>query len=135
MHAEDLVVNECSNWHAVEDILEFLPNANAVSSLALVIESIHSVDLAALVIASQQEEVLLVLYLVGQQENNGLKGLLATVNIISQKQVVGLRRESTIFKQPQQVGELSMRISYSTSNQHGQYISKLELHCSVTSVK
>ena len=98
MHTEDFVINQGSNWHAVEHILEFLPNPNAIASLTFVIESIHSVDLAALVIASQQEEVLLVLHLVGQQENNGLKGLLATVNIISQKQVVGLRREPTIFK-------------------------------------
>lgn len=101
MHAEDLVVNQGGNGHAVEDVLELFPNADAVSSLALVVEAIHSVDLTALVISSQQEEVLLILYLVGQQENDGLQGLLATVHIVSQEQVVGFGREPTIFKQSQ----------------------------------
>ena len=72
MHAEDLVINEGSNWHAVEYVLELFPDSNAVSSLALVIESIHSVDLSTLVISSQQEEVFLILHLVGKKQNNGL---------------------------------------------------------------
>ena len=64
MHAEDFVIDESSDGHAVEDVPEFLPDTDGVSALALVIESVDAVDLATLVIASKQEEVLLELDLV-----------------------------------------------------------------------
>ena len=73
MHAKDLVVDEGSDWHAIEDILEFLPDADGVTAFALVVEAIDAVDLAALVIASQEEEVLLELNLVGEEQDDSLK--------------------------------------------------------------
>ena len=42
-------------------------------------------------------------YLVCQQQTYCLKALLATVHIVAEEQVVGLRREATILKEPQQV--------------------------------
>ena len=114
MHAEDLVVDKCGNWHAVEHILELFPDADAVSALALIVEAIHSIDLATLVVASQEEEVLLILDLVGQEKDDSLQGLLATVDIVTQEQVVGLWWETSIFEQSQQIWELSMCVTYPT---------------------
>ena len=65
MHAKDLVIDKACNGKAIEDILEFFPDADTVSSLALVIEPIDTVDLPALVVSSEEEEVLLELDLVG----------------------------------------------------------------------
>lgn len=54
-------------------------------------------------ISPQQEEVLWIFDFVGQEEADGLQGLLPPVHIVTQKQVVALRGEASIFKQPQQV--------------------------------
>lgn len=67
MHAEDLVVDESCNWHAVEDILEFFPDSDRIATLALVIEAIDAIDLTAFMVSAQQEKVLLELDFVGQK--------------------------------------------------------------------
>lgn len=53
MHAQDFVVNESCNRHAVENILELFPNSDTVATLAFVVEAVDSVNLTALVISSQ----------------------------------------------------------------------------------
>ena len=65
MHTEDLVIDECSDGHAIEYVLEFFPHADGVATLAFVIESIDAVDLCTLVVAPQQEKIILKLDLVG----------------------------------------------------------------------
>ena len=49
-------------------------------------------------VAAQDEEVLGVLDLVGQEKADGLEGLLATVDVVTEEEVVGLRRESTVLE-------------------------------------
>jgi len=73
MHAENFVVNQRGDGHAVENVLEFLPDTNAVAAFALVIEAVDSVNLAALVVASEQKEVLLELDLVREQQDDRLE--------------------------------------------------------------
>ena len=73
MHAKNLVVDQGGDGHAVEDILELLPDADGVAALALIVKAIDSVNLTALVIAAKQEEVLLKLDLVGEEQNYRLK--------------------------------------------------------------
>ena len=63
-------------------------------------------------IASEQEEVLRVLDFVAKKEADCFNGLLSTVNVVTQEQVVSLRREATVLKDPQQVVVLSMHITY-----------------------
>ena len=52
MHAENFVVDECGDWHAVEDILELFPDTDGVTAFALVVESVNAVDLPTFVIAT-----------------------------------------------------------------------------------
>ena len=73
MHAEDLVIDERSDRHAVEAILELLPYADRVATLALVVEAVDAINLAALVVTSQEEEVFLELGFVGKEQDDGLK--------------------------------------------------------------
>ncbi len=64
----------------------------------LVIKSINAIDTGTFVISSKNEEVFWVFDLVGEQEANGFQTLLSTVHVVSEKQVIGFRRESTVFK-------------------------------------
>ena len=62
-------------------------------------------------ISSEQKEVLRVLDLVSQQEAHSLQRLLSSVDIVTQEEVVGIRREASILKEPQQVVVLTMDIT------------------------
>ena len=98
VHADNFVVDEGGNRHAVEAILELLPDADGVATLAFVVETIDTIDLTALVVASQEEEVLLKLDFVCEEQDDGLKGVLSSVDIVTEEQIVSFRREAAIFK-------------------------------------
>jgi len=67
MHAEDLVIDECSHRKAVEALCENFPKFDVVPSFAFIVETVDSVDCCTFVIASQQKEVLGVLDLVSEK--------------------------------------------------------------------
>ena len=98
MHGEDLLIDDSRNGETVEAVRESLPQLNVVPPLALIVETIDTVDGGALVVTTENEEVLGVLDLVSQKEADGLQRLLATVNVVTQEQVVGLGREATVFE-------------------------------------
>ena len=81
-------------------------------SLTLIVEAVDAVDGRTLVVSPQQEEVLRVLDLVGQQETDGFQGLLPSVHVVPQEQVVSLRGEASILKQPKQVCVLPMDVTW-----------------------
>lgn len=63
-------------------------------------------------IAAQQEEILRIFDFVGEQEADGLQWLLSTIYVISEEQVVRLRREASVFEQSQQVVILAVDITW-----------------------
>ena len=77
MHTENLVIDQSSDWHTVENILKFFPESDRISIFTFIVEAVDSVDAGALVVAAQQKEILRVLDLVGQQQADGLQRLLA----------------------------------------------------------
>lgn len=109
--AEDLLVDDGRNWKTVEAVGERLPQLDIVSSFTLIVEAVDSVDARALVIAAQEKEILRILDLVGQQEADGLEGLLASVHIVAEKEIVGLGREATVFEQPEKVRVLTVDVT------------------------
>lgn len=111
MHGEDLLVDDSGDGKAVEAIRKSLPQLDVVAALALVVETVDAVDGGALVVSSQDEEVLGVLDLVREQKADGLEGLLASVDVVTEEQVVGLRRETAVLKESQQVVVLPMDIA------------------------
>ena len=111
MHAEDLIINESSDGHAVEDILEFLPDSNGIATLALIIEAVYTIDLTTFVVTSQHEEVLLELGFVGEEQDNGLEGVLSSVNVVTKEQIVRLGREAAVLEETEKVRELTMCIA------------------------
>ena len=111
MHAENLLIDESSDWKSVEDITENLPESDGVPPLALIVETVDTVDLGTLVVASEEEEVLWILDLVAQEKGNSLNGLLTPIDVVSKEQVVCLRWESSVFKNSKQVIVLAMHIT------------------------
>lgn len=111
VHGKDLLVNNGGNGETVEAVGKCLPELDVVATLALVVETIDTVDGGTLVVATEDEEVLGVLDLVGEQQADGLQGLLASVDIITEEEVVGLGGESTVLKQPEQVIVLPVNIT------------------------
>lgn len=62
-------------------------------------------------VAAENEEVLWVLDLVCQKKADRLKGLLASIDIISKEEVVGFRWESAVFEEAEQVVVLSVYVA------------------------
>jgi len=111
VHGEDLLVNDGSNGQAVEAVGESLPQLDVVSSLALIVETVDAVDRGTLVVAAEDEEVLGVLDLVGKKQTDGLERLLATINVITEEEVVGLGRETTVLEQTEEIVVLPVDIT------------------------
>jgi hypothetical protein len=63
------------------------------------------------VVPAQDKEVFRVLDLVCQQQADGLQRLLATVDVVSKEEVVGLWWEAAILKQAQQIVVLPVNIA------------------------
>ena len=85
MHTEDLIIDQGSNWEAVEAVSKSFPEFYIISTLAFVIETVNSVDRSTFVISSQQKEVLGVLNFVSQQQTDGFQTILSSVDIISKE--------------------------------------------------
>jgi len=111
VHGEDLLVNDGSDGQAVEAVGEGLPQLDVVSSLALIVETVDAVDRGTLVVAAEDEEVLGVLDLVGKKQADGLERLLATIDVITKEEVVGLGRETTVLEQTEEIVVLAVDIT------------------------
>jgi hypothetical protein len=111
VHGENLLVDDSSDGKTVEAIGKGLPELNVIATLALVVEAIDTVDRSTLVVTSQNEEVLGVLDLVGEEQADGLKGLLTSVDIVTEEEVVGLGREATVLEESEEIVVLSVDIT------------------------
>ena len=63
-------------------------------------------------IPPQDKEVLWVFDLIREEEAYRLQALLPSIDIVTKEQVVGLGRETTVFKQAEKVVVLSMYITW-----------------------
>lgn len=52
VHREDLLIDDCGNWQAVEAVGESLPQFDVVSSFALIVEAVYTIDGCTLVVAT-----------------------------------------------------------------------------------
>jgi hypothetical protein len=111
MHAEDLLVDQRGHWQAVEHVREDLPESDGIPAFTLIIKTVNAVDLGALVVTTKQEEVLRVLDFVAEKEAYCLDGLLSSVDVVSQEEVVGLGREASILKNAQQIIVLAVDVT------------------------
>ena len=131
VHGEDLLIDDSSDWQAVEAVGESLPQLDVITTFAyalapgasaidrktltLVVETVDSVDRGALVITTEDEEVFGILDLVCEQQTNGLERLLSSVDVITEEKVVGFWRETSVFEQPQEIVVLTVNITWDVS--------------------
>jgi len=82
-----------------------------VTKKALAIGNLHLGDLSRLVISSQDSDSILIADLKGDKESDGLDGVVASVNVISHEEVVGVGGLTTDFEQLAQVVELTVDVT------------------------
>ena len=98
MNTEYFIIDQSSNWETVEALNKFLPQFKTIPSFALIIKSINSINTAAFMISSQQEKVFRVFNFISEHQTNDLKILLASVNIVSEEEIIAFWWESSNFK-------------------------------------
>jgi hypothetical protein len=82
------------------------------------------------VVAPEDEEVLRILDLVGQKEADGLERLLASVDVITEEEIVCFGREATILKETEQVVVLTMNVA-ADLDPEARYSAKRTCHTNV----
>jgi len=83
MHAHDLLVNEATDRHAVEDVAELLPHFDVISPLTFVVETVDAGNGCTFMVSTELEEVLRVLDLVCEHQCDCFETLLASIYIIT----------------------------------------------------
>jgi len=112
MHTEDSTTNEASQRHAIERILEGVPEARIlVAASDFFEEAIDTVDHRTLMISTEHEEVLGVLDLVAEEQADGFNVLASTIHIVSKEDVVRISGETSLAEDSEQIGILTMDVA------------------------
>jgi hypothetical protein len=77
----------------------------------IVVKSIKAIDVSAFVIAAEKEEVLGVQDLVTEEKADGLNALEASVDVITEEKIIGIRWILADVKKTQEIVELAMRVA------------------------
>lgn len=99
MNTKDLGRDNRRDRKAVEHVYKRLPYLDAAPPFAFVIEAIYSSDVGTFMISTKEEKVFGEFDFVTEEKENGLQTLLASINIISQEEIVGLRWEPAHLKE------------------------------------
>ena len=133
VHAENLVINDGRQTEIVEDFRAVSPNVDGAILLeALIIETVHLSDLAGFVVSADQGNPVRIShlqktmnmvtkmktrrermypYLQGQQKQERFHTVVATVDEVTEKQVVGVGALASNLEQLNQIVELTMNIT------------------------
>ena len=96
MEAEDSVIDNSCQRKVVEQLSEVNPDIRVtVLPQALVVETVHLGDLTDFMVTSENSQSVLDAHLQSNEQRYGLDRVVATINIISHKQVVGVWGLST----------------------------------------
>ena len=91
--ATHLVVNEGSEGQEIEEIREEPPDVGIpVFPQAFVVEAVHLCDLSRFVVSSQDGNAIAIAELHGHEQSDGLYGVVASVDIVTHEEVVGVWR-------------------------------------------
>ena len=90
VHTDNLIVNDGTAGQAVKGIAELLPHLDREATTALVVKAINAINAGALVVATEQKEIFGILDFVGKEETDNLERLFAAINVVSEKEIVGL---------------------------------------------
>mmetsp|Transcript_3987 Transcript_3987/g.11124 ORF Transcript_3987/g.11124 Transcript_3987/m.11124 type:complete len:372 (+) Transcript_3987:590-1705(+) len=96
---------------ADENITELLPELDVVPPLAFVIKTVDARDGGTLMVAPEQKHILGVLHFVREKEGNSLNGLLASIHIVAEGEVVRVGWEPSKFEVPQEIMVLTVQVT------------------------
>jgi len=109
---ENLVVDESSQGQVVKEVGEVFPHVGiAILAQTLVVKTIHLCDLTRLMIATEDGDALGVSNLESDQESDSLNGVVATVNVVTHKEIVCVWIRSPDLEEFHQVVELTVNIA------------------------
>ena len=119
VQAEDLTVHKGCQWEIIKQVGEVFPHIRvAIFAQTLVIEPVDLGDLAGFVVSSQNRDTVLETDLEADQQAHGLDGVVASIDIVSHEQVVGVWGLSAHLEKLHQIVELSMHV---TAHRHGAF--------------
>ena len=110
MHAQDAVLYKRRDRQRIEQSPKTFPEFDVIPSFALIPEPINPIDILTFMISSKQEHALRILNFQRKEQTQSLDGLLAPIHIISEKEIIALRRIPRITHETQQVEVLAMHI-------------------------
>jgi hypothetical protein len=112
VEAENLSLNQRSKGKIVEEIRKIFPHIGGpILSQTFIIKAVHLGDLTAFVISSENRNSMSVANFQCDKKRNGLDGEVASIDVISHEEVVGVRCFPTDFKKLDQIMELAMNIT------------------------
>lgn len=85
MHADNLIINDCSTGQAVKSIAKLFPNFDTVATTTLIVKAIYTVYSRTFVVATENEEVFRVLDFISKEETNNFQGLFSTIYVVTEK--------------------------------------------------
>ena len=112
MEAEDGVVDNSSEREVVEELSEVNPDIRvAILSKALIVEAVDLSNLSDLVVTSEDGNSVLEPHLQSDQERDSLDRVVATIDVITHEEVVGIWRLAANSKELFQIMELAMNVT------------------------
>jgi len=112
MQAKDLVFNQSGERKVVKEIGKVFPDIGvAVLSQAFVVKAVHLCDLAGFVIATEDGYAGRIAYLERDEEGDGLDGKVATIDIVTHEQIIGVWIGTANLEELHQVMKLAVNIS------------------------
>lgn len=112
MQTENLWSNYCSQRKVVEQLSELLPNFSiSILPQAFIIEPVNLRDLSALMITSKDGQSLWISDFQSDKQSDSLNRIIASINVISHEQVIGIRGLSSNLEKFTQVVELTMNVT------------------------
>ena len=116
VQAEDVLLDDGGQGQVVEQAGELLPNFGVtILTEALIVESIDLGDLLGLVVSTKDSDTVGITNLHANQQTNGLNRVVATVNVVSHEEIVGVWKLTANLEQFPKIVELAVDI---TTNGH-----------------
>ena len=112
VRAEEAVINECSEWEAVEGGSDAAPSGGvAILAKALVVEAVHLGDLAAFVVATQERDAVRPASLKREDVAHGFDAVVPAVNVVAKEEVVGVGGVAADVEELEEVGKLPVDVA------------------------
>jgi hypothetical protein len=99
MHADDLLIYDGADRHAIEAIYEGFPYLYIIPRFTLLKETVYFSNWGWLMITSQQIHVTFVFYFKGKEQANGFDALPSSINVVTKEKIAALWRHTSVLKQ------------------------------------